>query len=134
LVGPDRDAVMRQAAAVVLYPTTANDAFPTVMLEAWAQGVAVIAAAAGPLPSLVEDGVTGLLVEPGSPIALAKVLRRALDDPALLLTFGEAGRQLVIREYTWPHQVTRTLSVLEALIESPKVASPYDIEASSRAL
>jgi glycosyltransferase involved in cell wall biosynthesis len=133
LVGPDRDAVMRQAAAVVLYPTTANDAFPTVMLEAWAQGVAVIAAATGPLPSLVEDGMTGLLVEPGSPTALAKVLRRALDDPARLLALGEAGRQLVIREYTWPRQVARTLAVLEALAGGPKVASPDKIEASIKA-
>lgn len=134
LVGSDRDAVMREAAAVVLYPTTANDAFPTVMLEAWAQGVAVIAAAAGPLPSLVEDGVTGVLVESGSPTALAEALRSALDDPARLLALGEAGRQLVAREYTWPRQVARTLAVLEALTADPKVASPGDIEVASKAL
>jgi rhamnosyl/mannosyltransferase len=134
LVGTNRDTVMRQAAAVVLYPTTANDAFPTVMLEAWAQGVPVIAAATGPLPSLVEDGVTGLLVEPRNPTALAKGLRHALDDPARLLAIGEVGRQLVAHEYTWPRQVTRTLAVFEALIERPMVASPDDINAPSKVL
>lgn len=134
LVGSDRDAVMREAAAVVLYPTTANDAFPTVMLEAWAQGVAVIAAAAGPLPSLVADGVTGLLVPPGSPTALAAALRDALGDPARLLALGEAGRQLVAREYTWPRQVARTLAVFEALTPAPKGTSAADIEVASTAL
>ena len=123
LVGRDRDLLMREAAAVVLYPTTANDAFPTVMLEAWAQGVAVIAAASGPLPSLVDDGVTGLVVAPNNPNALAQALQGALDDPAQLLAYGEAGRQLVAREYTWPRQIERTLAVLGAAVADPETAS-----------
>jgi glycosyltransferase involved in cell wall biosynthesis len=120
LVEGDRDALVRAAAAMVLYPTTANDAFPTVMLEAWAQGVTVIAAASGPLPSLVDEGVTGLLVAPGNPNALAQALRDALADPARLLALGEAGRQLVSREYTWPTQAARTLAVLRAVTTDPK--------------
>jgi rhamnosyl/mannosyltransferase len=116
LVGWDRDVLVREAAAVVLYPTTANDAFPTVMLEAWAQGVAVIAAASGPLPSLVDDGVTGLLVAPNNANALAQALRGTLDQPAQLLALGEAGRHLVAREYTWPRQVERTLAVMGAVV------------------
>ena len=119
LVEWDRDVLVREAAAVVLYPTTANDAFPTVMLEAWAQGAAVIVAAIGPLPSLVSDGVTGLLVEPDNAIVLAQALRDGLDDPARLLALGEAGRQLVAREYTWPSQIERTLAVLGALAADP---------------
>jgi rhamnosyl/mannosyltransferase len=115
LVGADRDAIVRQAGAVVLYPTTANDAFPTVMLEAWAQAVAVVAAASGPLPSLVDDGETGILVEPNNANALARALRTALADPARLKRLGEAGRQLVAREYTWPRQVERTRTILEAV-------------------
>jgi glycosyltransferase involved in cell wall biosynthesis len=114
LVGLDRDVLVRQAAAAVLYSTTANDAFPTVMLEAWAQGVAVITAAIGPLASLVDDGVTGLLVEPNNAEALARALQAGLADPGRLMTLGEAGRQLVAREYTWPGQVERMRSVLEA--------------------
>lgn len=115
LAGPERDVLVRHAAAAVLYSTTANDAFPTVMLEAWAQGAAVIAAAIGPLPSLVDDGVTGLLVEPNNAVALAQVLRAALADPARLMALGEAGRQLVAREYTWPFQVQRMRTVLESM-------------------
>jgi glycosyltransferase involved in cell wall biosynthesis len=117
LDGSDRDALVRRAAAVVLYPTTANDAFPTVMLEAWAQGAPVIAASIGPLPSLVEDGVTGVLVESANATALARTLRTALADEAHLRALGEAGRQLVLREYTWPLQAERTRAVLKAVID-----------------
>jgi glycosyltransferase involved in cell wall biosynthesis len=123
LVGSDRDALVRQAAAVVLYPTTANDAFPTVMLEAWAQGVAVIAAAIGPLPSLVVDGVTGILVEPANATALAHTLRDGLTDQARLLALGEAGRQLVSREYPWPLQAERSRAVLKAAVDGTPVNS-----------
>ncbi len=130
LVGRDRDALVREAAAVVLYPTTANDAFPTVMLEAWAQGVAVIAAASGPLPSLVDDGVTGLLVTPNNADALAQALRGTLDRPAQLLALGEAGRRLVAREYTWPRQVERTLAVLGAVVTGHGPASAPEVTES----
>lgn len=114
--GAERDALIRQAAALVLYPTTANDAFPTVLLEAWAQGAAVVAAAIGALPSLVQDGVTGMLVEPNNAVALAHRLRAAMADPGYLVVLGEAGRQLVAREYTWPMQLRRTRAVFENLI------------------
>lgn len=119
LVGSDRDALVRDAAAVVLYPTTANDAFPTVMLEAWAQGVAVIASAIGPLSSLVADGVTGILAPPGNAKDLAHTLRNSLADHDRLKELGEAGRQMVAREYLWPRQVDRTLAVLKASVDRP---------------
>lgn len=125
VVGADRDAIVRQAAAVVLYPTTANDALPTVMLEAWAQGVAVIAAASGPLPSLVDDGETGILVAPGNSDALAHAIRSALADQSRLRKLGEAGRQLVAQEYTWPRQVERTRALLEAVASDPVTPRPW---------
>ena len=124
LVGPERDALIRQAAALVLCSTTPNDAFPTVMLEAWAQGTAVVATAIGPLSALVDDGVTGLLVQPNDAGALAKCLHAAMADPARLAALGEAGRQLVAQEYTWPRQVDRTLAALEKLVQSSQSARP----------
>ena len=132
LVGSDRDVLVRQAAALVLYPTTANDAFPTVMLEAWAQGVAVIAAAVGPLPSLVNDGVTGILVEPGNSAGLAQTLRDGLADQARLAALGEAGRQLVAREYTWPRQAERTCELLKAVVAGSPVGSLDDVKSRAQ--
>jgi glycosyltransferase involved in cell wall biosynthesis len=112
---PERDRLLRTVRALVAYPVTGNDAFPTVFLDAWAQGVPVVAAAIGPIPSLVADGRTGLLVEPGDPAALAAVLRRVDTDGPLAAGLGEAGRALVAREYTWPAQVAKMESVLREL-------------------
>jgi glycosyltransferase involved in cell wall biosynthesis len=111
----ERDRLLRKARALVAYPSTANDAFPTVFLDAWAQGVPVVAAAIGALPSLIDDGRTGILVPPGRPGVLARALHRILADAALAGALGEAGRQLVAREYTWPSQVEKMISVLREL-------------------
>lgn len=110
-----RDQLLRGTRALVVCPVSANDAFPTVLLDAWAQGVPVVAAAIGPIPSLVDDGRTGLLVAPRDATALTAALHRIVTDADLARELGEAGRQLVARAYTWPAQIRRTLAVFEDL-------------------
>jgi glycosyltransferase involved in cell wall biosynthesis len=55
-------------------------------------GRPVVAARAGGLPEIVDDGVDGLLYEPGNIDELERCLRRLIDDPALRRRFGQAGR------------------------------------------
>jgi glycosyltransferase involved in cell wall biosynthesis len=69
-----------------------GDACPTVALEAMAAGRAIIASATGGLLDIVEDGVTGLLVPPNDPQALADALEALLDDDLRLEAMGRAGR------------------------------------------
>jgi|ERR1700730_1036174 len=116
LLGSERDQVVREAAAQVVYPTTANDGTPTVLLEGWAQGLPVIASAIGPIPALVDDHKTGVLVAPNNATALAAAIHEVLANPTEALAMGEAARKLVAQEYTWPRQVERTAQLLEALI------------------
>jgi glycosyltransferase involved in cell wall biosynthesis len=52
----------------------------------------VVVTHAGALPEYVEDGVTGIVVEPGHPAALARCLEELLGDPARLARMGAAGR------------------------------------------
>ncbi|WP_212988219.1 glycosyltransferase family 4 protein [Actinoplanes auranticolor] len=111
----DRDRVLRGVRALVACPSTANDAFPTVLLEAWAQGVPVVATAIGALPSLVAEGRTGALAQAGDPDDLARVLHEVLTDPELARTLGENGRQRVAAEYTWPTQARRMINLLAAV-------------------
>ena len=73
-------------AAVAVVPSVWPEPFGMVAVEAMAAGVAVVASATGGLVDIVEDGVTGLLVPPGDPTALAGAVRRLVGDP------GEAGR------------------------------------------
>jgi GalNAc-alpha-(1->4)-GalNAc-alpha-(1->3)-diNAcBac-PP-undecaprenol alpha-1,4-N-acetyl-D-galactosaminyltransferase len=62
---------------------SAFEGLPNVALEAMSLGVPVVAAPAGDLASLVEDGVTGVRAADGSPESLARAIVRALSDPGL---------------------------------------------------
>ncbi|HUR82778.1 MAG TPA: glycosyltransferase family 4 protein [Thermoanaerobaculia bacterium] len=60
---------------VFVHPSL-EDAFPTVLLEAMAAGLPVVASNVGGIPEIVVDGVTGILVPPGQPDAIAAALHR----------------------------------------------------------
>ncbi|WP_406632944.1 glycosyltransferase family 4 protein [Amycolatopsis sp. WGS_07] len=115
LSGAAKFRVLRSARSVVLCPTSPNDAFPTVLLEAWASRVPVIATAVGPLASLVDDGRNGLLAAPRSPEALADALRRLERNPALAETIRGNAFELVRGRYTWEHRVADFIRHLDAL-------------------
>jgi glycosyltransferase involved in cell wall biosynthesis len=112
----ERDTVLRTVRALVACPTTANDAFPTVLLDAWAQGIPVVATAIGALPSLVDDGTTGVLARAGDADDLVRALHELLSDGDLARKLGENGRQRVAQEFTWPVQVRRMTDLLDAVI------------------
>lgn len=115
LDGDAKFRALRSARSLVLCPTSPNDAFPTALLEAWASRVPVIATAIGPLASLVEDGVTGLLVAPRSPEALADELRHLESSPALADAIRDNAYELVCSRYTWRHRVTEFIQHLNAV-------------------
>jgi glycosyltransferase involved in cell wall biosynthesis len=70
-----------------------HEGFGLAALEAMASGLPVVASATGGLPELVEDGDTGFLVPVGDVDTLADRLGRLLEDEALRLRMGEAGRR-----------------------------------------
>jgi glycosyltransferase involved in cell wall biosynthesis len=103
--GAAKDEAFSRATALVVYPTTENDAFPTVMLEAWARGVPVIAADIGALTSLVTDQHDGFLVRPHDPIELANMLRRvAAMSPAERGQVATNAATRTREHYTWERQ------------------------------
>jgi glycosyltransferase involved in cell wall biosynthesis len=68
---------------LLIVPSAAIDATPRVILEAFAAGVPVVAFASGGIPEIIEDRITGFLVEQRSPRALAFAMRDALREPRL---------------------------------------------------
>lgn len=83
-------------AAIALYPSVpaANgdrDGLPVALLEAMSAGCAIVASAVPGIVDVVEDGVNGLLVEPGDARALAAAIDRLLADPALAERLGRAA-------------------------------------------
>lgn len=116
LHGAAKNSIIARSRALICYPTTSNDAFPTVMLEGWALGVLVVAAAIGPIPSLLRDSIDGLLVAPDDPAALAGALARVVAMPSsAIATMTKAGTARVQTEYTWEIQATRVRQMLEAM-------------------
>ena len=74
-------------------------------------GVAVVASAVGGLSDTVVDGVTGKLVPPRSPGALAATLCPLLRDETLRERYGAAGRDRVRARYTWDRVAEETARV-----------------------
>ncbi|MBM3483243.1 MAG: glycosyltransferase family 4 protein [Alphaproteobacteria bacterium] len=68
-----------------------QDGLPNVLLEALSQGRAVLATRFSAVPELIEDDVTGRLVPPADPVALAVALQTMISDPALRARLGAAG-------------------------------------------
>jgi glycosyltransferase involved in cell wall biosynthesis len=68
-----------------------RDGLPNVLLEAQSQKLACVSTRVSGVPELIDDGVTGLLVAPRTPRALAEAISRLIADPALRLRLGAAG-------------------------------------------
>jgi glycosyltransferase involved in cell wall biosynthesis len=76
---------------LVVHPSQ-QEGFSNAILEAMAAGKPVVATNVGGNPEAVVDGVTGLLVPPADPGALASAIIRLLGDPVSCQAFGRAGR------------------------------------------
>ncbi len=81
------------------------------VLEAQAAGVPVIASRVGGLPHLVEEGKTGVLVEPGNVDALAAAVLTLLKDPQTAARMAQRARDKVLREFSSEHMTEKTRAV-----------------------
>jgi glycosyltransferase involved in cell wall biosynthesis len=84
----------------VLVLPSLNEGLPMVILEAMAHARPVIATSVGSVCDAVEDRVTGLLVPPSSPDALANALEQIIVEKELRVKLGVAGCQLVAERFT----------------------------------
>jgi glycosyltransferase involved in cell wall biosynthesis len=85
--------------------------------EAMGCEIPVIASDAGGLPEVVDDGVTGFVVNKADSAALAGAMRTLLDDEALRHRFGKAGRAKALAEFDWLTTARAMESMYESLIQ-----------------
>ncbi len=76
-----------------------RDGIPNVILEAMAIGVPVVSTPVSGVPEIVDDGVSGILVEPEDPGQLAQALANLLDSSAHRERLASAGRSAVARRF-----------------------------------
>jgi glycosyltransferase involved in cell wall biosynthesis len=112
---PDVDNVLG-AADVVAVPSTQPDPLPNSALEAAAAGCCVVAAAHGGLPEIVRDGVTGRLVAPGDPAALAAALTELRDDAADRARLGAAAAVDVRERFAPARLLDRTQALYDEVL------------------
>ncbi len=104
---PEVAARMRSAAVLVL-PSICHEMFPMALAEAYANALPVIASRLGALESLVEDGRTGLLFEPGNPHDLAMKMAWAEAHPHEMQAMGRNARARYLAQFT-PQATDRRL-------------------------
>ncbi len=88
-----------------------HEPFGLAVLESWAAGTAVIAAAVGGPAWLLAGESCGRLFPPGDHVALSALLRDQLDHPERRRALAEAGRRRANAEFTWRHHVDRLLTI-----------------------
>ena len=116
-------AAMREAAMLVLpsirTATGRTEGLGMVLLEAAATGVPILGSRVGGIPEAVRDGITGFLLPPGEPAALARRMSDLLDDRALRQRMGGAARQFVTERFDTPRQTDRLEAFYDGLLAAP---------------
>jgi len=119
--GPVADAdlpAMIHACDIFVLPSiTPSEAFGIVQIEAMACGKPVISCElASGVPFVNQDGVTGIVVPPGSAAALAEAVGRLLVEPALRQRMGESGRCRAEQEFDGNVMIDRYWKLFEELL------------------
>jgi glycosyltransferase involved in cell wall biosynthesis len=98
--------------ASVIAPNGDMDGIPVVLMEAGAMGLPLVSTRISGIPELVQQGYSGLLVDPEDPPALADVLASLAADPALRAKLGRNARALVETSF----EIGRNTQALRAVL------------------
>jgi glycosyltransferase involved in cell wall biosynthesis len=100
LLGARKDIPDLLAAADIAVLASHEEGFPNAVLEAMASRLAVIGTRAGGIPEAIDDGKTGLIVEPRDPAKLGAALARLIADAPLRIAMGKAGRARIEAKFS----------------------------------
>jgi glycosyltransferase involved in cell wall biosynthesis len=113
---PHMEAAFRRAHVVTL-PTFYGEGVPTVLMEAAAAGLPLVATDHPGCSIVIQAGENGLLVPPHDPTALADALGRLVTDAPLREKMGAAGRRLAEEKFAHERIHAETLRVYRSLIQ-----------------
>lgn len=112
--------------ADILINPSLSEAFGMSLAEGMAMEIPVIGTLAGGMPDVVEDGKTGLLVPANQADKLAEAILYLLQDPDLRQTMGKAGRQRVLRYFSWDQVATSLLRHYQLLCDKESMVRTHE--------
>ncbi len=92
------------------------ESFGLIYLEAMNYAKPVVGCRAGGVPEVIDEGVTGLLAEPGSSKSLAEVIISVLESPNKLYEMGTAGRLQLVNKFSYVQMAQQFAAVYRSMI------------------
>jgi len=114
--GHRRDVAQMLAASDLFVLPSHTEALPTVLIEAMASGLPVVATDVGGIPEMVERGSSALLVPPHRPDLLGDAVIRVLTSPLQAAAMGRAGRRVAVERFDLTRQVQRLVDEYRLLV------------------
>jgi glycosyltransferase involved in cell wall biosynthesis len=111
------------AVDVFVFPSH-QEALPLALLEAMAAGLPIVATTVGGIPEAIEDGVSGLLVPPRQPDAVAGALRRLAADPALARRLGDEARRTALEKFGAERMIRATEALYAEILARDSGGGP----------
>lgn len=112
---------------ILVIPSLRFESVPKILLEGMAVGRAVVASRVGDIPELVEEGVTGILVEPGDPASLAAALLHLLTHPDEAKTLADRARATLLSRGITLRQSLAALADLYSSMAASRTEPPRPI-------
>lgn len=103
-------------------PSTKREGLPKTVIEAMAYAVPPVVTDTGGSAELVEDGVSGLVVPPGNPEALALAISRLVRDPAGARSMGEKAQRRIDERFNIRETIVRTLALYRQVLRGRDMA------------
>ena len=100
-----------------MLPAVKREGLPKTVIEAMAYGVATIASRVGGVAEIIEDGVSGMIVPPGTARALAEAIARLHDAPGWREELGQRGKERIRTHFRIEDTIEKTAALYRSLAD-----------------
>jgi glycosyltransferase involved in cell wall biosynthesis len=115
--GHEKNNILAQADIFVFPTRYKRECFPLVLLEAMAYGLPIVSTNEGGISEIVDDNVTGFIVEERTPVSLADKLELLIKSPEKRMQMGRRARRKYRENYTLERFNSSFVEIVDAVVE-----------------